>query len=626
MKLQWRSPNTQDWAMTVSVVIVAFVTYMTTMCRSVSFIDAGELAAVACVLWIAHPTGYPLFTLVAHVAQWFSIGNVQVVVLNGLSALVVALSVGVFSCIALVIGRRAGLRDHSLVRSAAGIASLVLAFSTTVWAQSVTVEVYALHVLLILLTILLFLKSSEPRTSVTEEIPRLQIAGAFLFGLSFANHLTSLLLIPALVLLHIRLYGLNRGSMTRGLKLSPFFALGLSVYLYLPIRALAHPPVQWGYPATLERFAWHVGGKQYRSWMFSGFESASKQLSYFLDHLPSEFNWLVLAAALYGLVKLFRAERTMFWFFAVSFVGCVAYSINYDIHDIDSYFLLAYLSCGVFVFYGLAAGLEMAWRRWKGIAKVAAVIVLMSAPTLQFINNRASVNESDNFFTEDYFRTTMSGIEPNGLIITYQWDYFVSPSLYFQLVHHERPDVAIIDKELLRRSWYFVYLERRFPWLIERSKEKIDAFLVQLDKFEHDRPYDPAVIEATYVEMINDLIRRSAADRPVYVGPEIEAEFGSDLMRIPSGLMFRLAQNAESVRIKRPDVSYRKSALETRLTKGMKSLYARMLTTTGMLFLSQNRHSDALYCAEHALLIDPTFQPAKSLLQNATLGIQGGKP
>lgn len=626
MKLDWRTPNLQDWAMTVSVVIIAFAVYMTTMCRSVSFIDAGELAAVACVLGIAHPTGYPLFTLVAHMAQWFSFGGNQILVLNGFSALVVALSIGIFARITLVIGQRSGLRDRSLVRSSAGVAALVLAFSTTVWAQSVAVEVYGLHVLLILLTILLFLRGAEPDNVVTAALPRMQVAGAFVFGLSFANHLTSLLLIPALVVLHVRLYGFDRSSMMRGLKLMPLFMIGLSVYLYLPLRALAHPPVQWGYPATLERFAWHVGGKQYRDWMFSGFESASKQFSYYVEHLPSEFNWLVLAVALYGLVKLARAERTVFWFFVVSFAVCVAYSINYDIHDIDSYFLLAYLSCGVFVFSGIAALLGAIWRRWRGSVRVAAVVLLLGAPVWQAISNRESVDESDNFLTEDYFRTVLSTIEPNALIITYQWDYFVSPSLYYQLVQRERPDVAIIDKELLRRSWYFMYLEQRFPRVMGNSREKIQAFLVQLEKFEHDRPYDPAVIEATYVDMINDIIRTSAVERPVYVGPEIGAEFGGGLTRIPSGLMFRLALHPDSVSIRRPEVAYRKSFLETRLTKGIKGLYARMLTSTGVLFLSQNRHSDALYCVQYALLIDPTYQSAKSLLHSLGSSTQGGMP
>jgi hypothetical protein len=610
-----RPQTIRDWLMTGLVTAGAFGVYLSTMCRSVSFIDAGELAAVACVLGIAHPTGYPLFTLVSHVAQWFSLGGNQVVVLNGFSALAVSAGIGVFSRTALILGRLARVRDRALVRIAAALASLVLAFSTTIWAQSAAVEVYGLHLLLVLSTIHQLLKSYEEHAKGDGGIPRALCAGAFLLGLSFANHLTTLLLVPAAVTLYVRQYGVHRSAMIRAAKLLPLFFLGLSVYLYLPLRALAQPPVQWGYPAELERLLWHVSGTQYRNWMFSGFDSAAKQFSYFVGHFSSEFHWLAIGVLLYGLVVLFRRERSLFWFYVVAFVGCVAYSINYDIHDIDSYFLLSYVACGAFILFGMIPLVEFVWRR-RGAFKIGSLILLFAIPALQAIWHYSNVDESDNFLTEDYVRTTFSSMDQDALVLTYQWDYFVSPSLYYQVVQKERPDVVVVDKELLRRSWYYIYLKSRFPWLIERSKDKVDAFLVELFKFEHDLPYQPGVIESRFVGMVNDFIEKSMSQRPVYVGPEIEPEFGAGLERIPSGLMFRLSRNADSVSIGVPKVSYRKATIQTRLTQGIRGLYAKMLTSTGMLFLGKNRHSDARYCFSGALLVDPTFQPAIALLQN----------
>ncbi|HCA81138.1 MAG TPA: hypothetical protein DEP53_15515, partial [Bacteroidetes bacterium] len=537
MRADDRSNAFRDWLMTGLVMAIAFGVYLMTMCRSVSFIDAGELAAVACVMGIAHPTGYPLFTLTAHLAHWFSFGGNQIVVLNGFSALVVALGVGVFSRVTLVLGKLAKVRDRFLSRSASGLASLVLAFSTTVWAQSAAIEVYGLHILLTLLTILQLLKSYEADPGGDGEIPRSLLAAAFLLGLSFANHLTTLLLVPAALTLYVRQYGAGRGALKRAVKLLPLFLSGLSVYLYLPLRAHALLPVQWGYPADVERLFWHISGKQYRNWMFSGFESAAKQFSYFAGHFSSEFHWLVIAILVYGLLRLYRAEKTLFWFFVTAFVGCVLYSINYDIYDIDSYFLLAYLASGVFAFFGIVALLEIVWRNYQAVARMLSVILLLALPAFQISGNYSSVDESDNFLTEDYLRTVLSNTAPNALILTYQWDYFISPSLYYQAVKKERPDVAVIDKELLRRSWYFVHLKSRFPWLIERSQGKVDAFLVELSKFEHDLPYNSGVIEERYVAMINDFIVKSMRDRPVYVGPEIEPEFGAWLVRVPSGLM-----------------------------------------------------------------------------------------
>jgi hypothetical protein len=38
-------------------------------------------------------------------------------------------------------------------------------------------------------------------------------------------------------------------------------AVGLLVYLILPLRAASHPPVNWGNPATAGGFLWLVSGR-----------------------------------------------------------------------------------------------------------------------------------------------------------------------------------------------------------------------------------------------------------------------------------------------------------------------------------------------------------------------------
>jgi len=43
--------------------LVVFIVYIFTLAPSVVQIDSGELAAVQATLGIAHPTGYPLFTI-----------------------------------------------------------------------------------------------------------------------------------------------------------------------------------------------------------------------------------------------------------------------------------------------------------------------------------------------------------------------------------------------------------------------------------------------------------------------------------------------------------------------------------------------------------------------------------
>ncbi|MCE7857795.1 MAG: DUF2723 domain-containing protein [Ignavibacteria bacterium CHB3] len=46
--------------------IFVFIIYLFTLAPSVVQIDSGELAAVQATLGIAHPTGYPLFTMIGY--------------------------------------------------------------------------------------------------------------------------------------------------------------------------------------------------------------------------------------------------------------------------------------------------------------------------------------------------------------------------------------------------------------------------------------------------------------------------------------------------------------------------------------------------------------------------------
>jgi hypothetical protein len=252
-------------------------------------------------------------------------------------------------------------------------------------------------------------------------------------------------------------------------------------------------------------------------------------------------------------------------------------------------------------------------------------LLLLCLPIVQTLNNRKGVSEADNYLVADYTHNVFSNTARDALILSYQWDYLVAPSLYFQLVRHERPDLAIIDKELLRRSWYFIYLKDRFPWLMERSSREVDAFLAELFKFEHDLPYDPGVIESRYVGMINSFIDQSMKDRPVYVGPEIEPEMGRQYRRVPAGLFFRLSQVIDSNGLARVRIDYRPTTYESRLTAGVRGLYARMLTATGAHFVAKGQVLDAEACIEKVLLIDPTFAPARAVKEQINRSNRQGK-
>jgi len=580
------------------VALFAFGVYLKTLAPSVTFIDSGELATVACTLGIAHPTGYPLFTLLGWVFSRLPLGGEEILRLNIMAAVFCAAGVFVFFqlmhlLLTIVWKRKAD--THMLVASAGS--SLLLAFSETYWSQATAIEVYSLHVLFLSLILLCFVKAvfySRSEMGIDNGGRQFSetswwMVFAFTLGLAFTNHMTTILLAPALLYLYFAVQGGGKNSWERILRMAVPFVLGLSVYLYLPIRAARGALLNWGNPITLERFFWHLSGKQFRVWLFSSTEAAGRQLSYFINTLPHEFAYIGVILALAGAIILFQANRKLGIGVTVLFLSCVFYSINYDIHDIDSYFLLAYVC--VAVLSGFALFRICSWVQAIPARVVGFLVILVSLAPLGV--HYEMNDESANYLVEDYTKNMFASVKPNALVISYQWDFWVSASYYYQVVKGIRQDIAVVDKELLRRSWYLLQLERRYPWLIRESKKEVDAFNQELYKFEHDTPYNPSIIQARYVEMISSFISKTMTSRPVYVTSEIEPEFTSGFQRIPEGLAFRLVNDTSfhGTDFYRYDV--RPFARRGRLEDMVKNLYLSSLNSRALYYYKHGFQSES---------------------------------
>jgi hypothetical protein len=512
----------------------------------------------------------------------------------------------------LVDGRGSGERSRERERAGetalpvAVASGVLLAFSETVWATATSVEVYSLHLALITLILLVFFRLAlMPGAG-----EGLWMLAAFVIGLSFTNHMTTVLLAPGLLYLYFATQGGGRPSWRRIFRMAMPFALGLSLYAYLPIRASQRPLMNWGNPVSLERIFWHFSGKQYRVWIFSSTEAAGRQLQYFLTSLPAEFAYLALLPAVIGLVVLWRRKRQAAVATLLLFAGCVLYAINYDIHDIDSYFLLAYVMVALWAAIGLhAVALRLMSSGRGGV--IAAVVVTAVIALAPFLMHRSTSDRSTDHLVEDYTQNMFRALPQNAVIFSYQWDYWLSASYYFQLVRGVRPDVVVIDKELLRRSWYFTELERRYPWFIEQSRPEVNAFLRELDKFEHDRPYDAAIIQGRYIGVIASMISRSMETRPVFVTHEIEPEFTQGYQRVPEGLAFRLVADSAFHPSPRPDFVFRPFRTPGRLEDALPRLYAAALVARGMYYYRAGYPKEARVAFTGALRYDPANTEAR---------------
>jgi len=165
------------------------------------------------------------------------------------------------------------------------------------------------------------------------------------------------------------------------------------------------------------------------------------------------------------------------------------------------------------------------------------LIILLAAG--EFFINYRDVDQSGTYTFEDYTKAVISSTGKNSVIFSYLWDYLVSPSYYFQYVEGFRKDAAIIDKELLRRSWYFNQIETDHPDVIAGLKTDIDLFKNALVPFERDEEYNSSLLESLYRKLMTDLVASNVDKRNFYFPPEIaENELRNGQFKLPEGYTF----------------------------------------------------------------------------------------
>jgi hypothetical protein len=291
--------------------LLCFAVYVGCALPALYWLDSSELAAAGFALGIAHPPGHPLAAL------WFKLFTL---VPLGPIGFRVAVSQAVAGAVAVAAtgAMTQGIVAHlGLPRSAARLSAAAAAvLFGLAWGhafQSVRPEVYALHAALALGAAALALEM------LLAGSPRALAAAALLVGLGLGNHhllaiAGALPILGLAVARHVRM-----GARGFALALT-VGALALGVYLYLPVRALRHPLVDWGDPRTAGRFFWLVSAQ--------AFQKAVHKAELGPLHFEAmiELGPLAAVAALGGVCALLALPRTrtVGWFLVAQLVLYVA--------------------------------------------------------------------------------------------------------------------------------------------------------------------------------------------------------------------------------------------------------------------------------------------------------------
>ena len=550
------------WRAAVALGAVCLVVYLLAMPPSYGPVDQGELATACATLGIAHPPGFPGFVLLGKLATLAPL-HTPVQRVQALSALLSAGAVSLLFLAAHALLRRptraeGDAGETPALPGAAAAAALLFGFAQSHWYWATEAEVYALNTLAFALIVFALARCVGAAAGGDKLRPRFVGLLGLGMGVGLANHPVIFVLIaPALALVA---WLVRRQLKARALLLGlGGVALGLSLYAYLPLRAAQDPPLNWGDPSSLDRLLRHVTARQYSS-QIGGLESGAQWAALrefgrlaLRQSLPSALPVLALlgiaarrGGGLLGLFSLLAAAANVLFYVTYRSAG----------EDVSAYFLPTFLLLALWSAEGLrllAGLLPTPLRRIAAGERPVALQVLLLAPLalLFALPGLPHCNKRDYRVSHEYVSNLFASAQPEGVILTRDW-YSYSPALYEQLVIDTRPDLTVIDLELLRRRpWYIAHLRRMDPDLMLACEEELARFLPYLERLERheDQPREE------FDEAFHRLVRRiiaAAADRPVYVGvnpaPFPETVAGLDL--VPEGLLLRCVELGSDRRLR----------------------------------------------------------------------------
>ena len=453
-----------------AAVLGPLAVYILTLSHTVALEDDGLFLMAGAHLGIAHPPGYPIYTLILHLFMQLPFGTPAF--LGHLSSAVL----GALAC--------GGVYLCARLLGAAALPALAAAWlfgaSEHVWSQSTIAEVYAFNSLFFFTVygLLLYGLRGQQRLWVW-------ILAAACYGMSLANHWPLMVLAaPGLFLL---ILPARRATFRRLPMLSGVAALGAAVpYIWMFLRAQQNPKISfYGSMNGWGDLWYHISRKGY-SHFYGSAPKWGDNLE-FLRWFAGEITWqLTLPAfllAVLGLVVLLRRRQLaeagsgLLVFFGQSLVLIMLtnFSFNYiQVGIFRPYSLVCYGLLAIWSAVGFQVLMDYLRPRLHAdqgrkpvlhIALTAVLSLAMVAFSLQ--ENWRKNDRSADDFPKEYAEKMFGHMESDAIMLVSK-DLETGVLGYYHLVENRRPDVT-----LLPRSGLVYNNESSRPRMPQKEKRRI---------------------------------------------------------------------------------------------------------------------------------------------------------
>ncbi|HET7377114.1 MAG TPA: DUF2723 domain-containing protein, partial [Anaerolineae bacterium] len=425
--------------------IAFFLLYLFTLAPNVLTADNGEFQLVAWKLGIAHPPGYPLYTLIGFLFTRFFVS--PAFALNLLSAIIAATTL-------LLVSKTVRLLTRSIL--AGLLAAAILGLSTTFWAQATTANIRMPTAFFTAVCLYILIEARSRGQGAAHPVSlstRQLVSFALVFSLALGHHL-SIIFPGVFFILYLLL--IDRSLIRqprRWIAPAIVFAIGFLVLAYLPLRGAGGGTLSDGEATTYlvqpDKFLDHVLARGFEGDFFYFLNTRSDLLADRISLIPTlfnfQFNWLVGLLALIGSIKLLWRDRKL----ALLLLGGIGLhtfiTITYRAPQTVEYMLPAYVLLAIVVGYGLGELKSQNPEVSRKIPIIGFWLLNSSALLAAFLlfsthfSSFLWLHQHDD--TRAYAASLLNAAPPNAIILS-NW-HWANPMWYLQQVEGQRPDVSV---------------------------------------------------------------------------------------------------------------------------------------------------------------------------------------
>ncbi len=636
--------------------LLCFVIYVLTLNPAVTFMDSGELAAACYTFGVPHPTGYPLFLLIGYITSHLPLGGSIIYRLNLLSAIESAAAVIVSYYSALIMIRfvvgvfihqpvkkqqnkkdnkpkaneetpktKRDISDYALLTYILSFAAAVcIGFGRTFWSDATQIEVYALHSLFMSILIYYALKIL---ITLKEPVKKNWLMFFLFLGFSFSNHLTTIFIVPGLVYLFYLQYSSDKLFAKKVIPLALFVIPGILLYAVLVIASSGGPYLNWSDLQNISNLPGHLRGSDYSQLMFSSSSKFSANAGDFFKNLPGELAIIPLIFTFAGIVLLWKTFRNFVIFIVICVVFTLLYAFNYNIVDINTYYLLVFylfvLIIPAGILYIISFGnpaLIVTGKDEPKSSLIKAVVVSLILVVFSAGYNYKENNSSSNYANVDFTLNTLEALPNNSVLISYEWAYLYSSSLYYQRAEKIRPDVKVFNIKFLAAPWYLGSMSRYYPDVYENIKTEAEDYIRSYSNDEKQ-----AAVKLT--ALVRAFIEKCSVKFPFYVtidvilSKEMKQFFANNSLK-PSGTVYRVEPKNS---VFDPDAGsnmlnsvYRKFEPDNKQKSSMYNVIPGMYFETAYYHYNNKNFDLSLKLLDKALEFNPGFKDAQNLKSKIT--------